>query len=100
MDEEKYLNAENDAFKKFKYICNEIIAKAELTTLMQLTYVLTKSIKQTGLEINTSTKKNLRRKIEMQFSISLEMFQNDKGKVVVIPKTVFKEKLAIELLKL
>ena len=67
---------------------------------MQLTYVLTKSIKQTGLEINTSTKKNLRRKIEMQFSISLEMFQNDKGKVVVIPKTVFKEKLAIELLKL
>ena len=35
---------------------------------MQLTYVLTKSIKQTGLEINTSTKKNLRRKIEMQFS--------------------------------
>ena len=67
---------------------------------MQLTYVLTKSIKQTGLEINTATKKNLRRKIEMQFSISLEMFQNDKGKVVVIPKTVFKEKLAIELLKL
>ena len=67
---------------------------------MQLTYVLTKSIKQTGLEINTSAKKNLRRKIEMQFSISLEMFQNDKGKVVVIPKTVFKEKLAIELLKL
>ena len=67
---------------------------------MQLTYVLTKSIKQTGLEINTSTKKNLRRKIKMQFSISLEMFQNDKGKVVVIPKTVFKEKLAIELLKL
>ena len=67
---------------------------------MQLTYVLTKSIKQTGLEINTSTKKNLRRKIEMQFSISLEMFQNDKGKVVVITKTVFKEKLAIELLKL
>ena len=67
---------------------------------MQLTYVLTKSIKQTGLELNTSTKKNLRRKIEMQFSISLEMFQNDKGKVVVIPKTVFKEKLAIELLKL
>ena len=67
---------------------------------MQLTYVLTKSIKQTGLEINTSTKKNLRRKIEMQFSISLEMFQNSKGKVVVIPKTVFKEKLAIELLKL
>ena len=67
---------------------------------MQLTYVLTKSIKQTGLEINTSAKKNLRRKTEMQFSISLEMFQNDKGKVVVIPKTVFKEKLAIELLKL
>ena len=28
------------------------------------------------------------------------MFQNDKGKVVVVPNTVSKEKLAIEVVKL
>ena len=86
MDEEKYLNAENDASEKlFKYIRTEIIAKTELTTLIQLTRVLTESTKRTGLEINTSTKKNLGRKIEKQFSTSLEMFQNAKGKVMVVP---------------
>ena len=101
VDEEKYLNAEDDAFKRsFKYICTEIIAKAELTTLMQLTRVATGSIKQTWLEINTSAKKNLRRKIEMQFSTSLEMLQKDKRKVVVVPNTVSKEKLAIKVVKL
>ena len=85
-DKEKYLNADNDASKKlFKHIRTEIIAKAQLTTLIQLTRVLTESIKQTGLEINTSTKKNLGRKIEMQFRTSLEMFQNEKGKATVVP---------------
>ena len=58
MDKEKYLNAENGAFKKlFKYIRTKIIAKAELATLMQLTRVVTESIKQTGLEINTPRKR-------------------------------------------
>ena len=75
MDEKKYINAENDGFEKlFKCIRTEIIAKAQLTTLTQLTHVVTESIIQTGLQINTSTKKNLGRKIEIQFSTSLEMF--------------------------
>ena len=75
MDEKKYINAENDGFEKlFKYIRTEIIAKAQLTTLMQLTRGVIESIIQTGLQINTSTKKNLGRKIEIQFSTSLEMF--------------------------
>ena len=89
VNEEKYLNAKNYAFKKlFKYICTEIIAKTELTTLTQPTRVATESITQTRLEINTSTKKNRRRKIEMQFSSTLEKFQNDKGKVVAVANTV------------
>ena len=75
MDEKKYINAENDGFEKlFKYIRTEIIAKAQLTTLMQLTRGVIESIIQTGLQINTSTKKNLGRKIEIQFSTSLEIF--------------------------
>ena len=75
VDEKKYINAENDGFEKlFKYIRTEIIAKAQLTTLMQLTRGVIESIIQTGLQINTSTKKNLGRKIEIQFSTSLEMF--------------------------
>ena len=45
-------------------------------------------------------KKNLKRKSEMQFSTSLEIFQSNKGKVVVVPNIVSKEKLAIELVKL
>ena len=36
----------------------------------------------------------------MQFSTSLEMFQNDKGKVFVVLNIVSKEKLAIEVVKL
>ena len=32
----------------------------------------------------------------MQFSTLLEMFQNDKRKVVIVPKNVSKEKLAID----
>ena len=45
-------------------------------------------------------KKNLRRKIEIQFSTYLEMSQNNKGKMVVVPNTVSKEKLVIEVVKL
>ena len=36
----------------------------------------------------------------MQFSTSLEMLQNDKGKVVLVSNTVSKEKLAIKVVKL
>ena len=32
----------------------------------------------------------------MQFSTLWEMFQNDKRKVVIVPNTVSKEKLAID----
>ena len=50
MNEEDCLNVKNDEFKKsFKYIRSEIIAKAELTTLMQLTHVVTESRKLSGL---------------------------------------------------
>ena len=45
-------------------------------------------------------KKNLRRKIKIQFSASLEIFENDKGNMVVVPNTVLREKLAIEIVKL
>ena len=101
MNEEDCLNVKNDEFKKsFKYIRSEIIAKAELTTLMQLTHVVTESRKLSGLEINASVKKNLRRKIKIQFSASLEIFENDKGNMVVVPNTVLREKLAIEIVKL
>ena len=101
MNEEDYLNVKNDKFKNsFKYIRSETIAKAELATLMQLTHVATESRKQSGLEINVSMKKNLRRKIKIQFSASLEIFQKDKGNMVVVPNTVLREKLAIEIVKL
>ena len=70
------------------FIRSEIFAKTELAMLMQLTRVVTESIKQTGLEINTCTKSYLSRKIEMPFIASLEMFQNKKGKVVVAPNTM------------
>ena len=69
----------NDAFKKiFEYIHTDIIAKAELNMLMQLFRVVIESIKQTGLEINTFTKKNLRRKTDMQFSTSWKCFRTTK----------------------
>ena len=101
VNEEDYLNVKNDKFKKsFKYIRSEIIAKAELATLMQLTHVATESRKQSGLEINVSMKKNLRRKIKIQFSASVEIFHKDKGNMVVVPNTVLREKLAIEIVKL
>ena len=45
-------------------------------------------------------KSNLRRKTEIQFSTPLEMFQNNKGKMVVVLNTVSKEKLFIEVVKL
>ena len=70
------------------FISTEIFAKAELAMLMQLSLVATESIKQTGLDINTCRKKYLSRKIEMPLIASLEMFQNNKGKVVVVPNTM------------
>ena len=48
MDEEKYLNAVSEAFKYVysnKYIRTEIIAKAELVTLMQLNRVVTERVR-------------------------------------------------------
>ena len=48
VDEEKYLNAVSEAFKYVysnKYIRTEIIAKAELVTLMQLNRVVTERVR-------------------------------------------------------
>lgn len=69
----------------FKYVCTEIIGKVELTTLMQLTRVVTESIKQTLLEINSYTKKDLRRKTEMQFRPRWKFFKNEKWWLSLIP---------------
>ena len=52
----------------------KLLQKLSWLRLTQLTHVVTESIIQTGLQINTSKKKNLGRKIEIQFSTSLEMF--------------------------
>eukprot|EP00794_Sanderia_malayensis_P020731 gene20733-22764_t len=87
--------------KLFHYIRNEVIAKEQVTTLVDLTLKLVQYLREAGLQqILDSTKKHLRRKLENEFGSAVTMFPNDSGRIIFLPLSVSATKLASEIVEL
>ena len=102
-------DAEYDAFTDlFRYIRTDVLDAEAVITMVDLTKTLESFIQSRGTEgLSESTKKHIRRKIEAEFGSTIEIFPDEKGKLLVMPgnlskKEVVKSKivLAKELAKM
>lgn len=100
-DEE--MDAEYDAFSDlFEYIRAVVLDKQKVVSMTDLAKELELSVqsKREG-KLKESSKKHIRRKIEAEFGSTLEIFQNDKGKLLVMAanlslRETVKSKVALE----
>ena len=95
--------AEYDAFTDlFRYIRNDVLDAEAVITMVDLTKKLESFIQSRGIErLSESTKKHIRRKIEAEFGSTIEIFPDEKGKLLVMPghlskKEVVKSKIVLE----
>ena len=87
--------------KLFHYIRNEVIAKEQVTTLVDLTSKLVQFLREAGLQqILDSTKKHLKRKLVSEFRSAISMFPNERGRIIFLPVNVSASKLASEIVEL
>ena len=65
--------------------------------MTNLTNILTESMLSLGVQdILPQTKKHIRRKLESEFKKSLEIFSDEKGRLLVVPENLSKEMLVIK----
>jgi len=77
----------NEAYiSLFKYIRTEIIPNKTIVRVTSFTAEL-KSFVKSG-EISESMKKNIRRRLEMKFKDSVNIFPDDKGRLLMVPDSV------------
>ena len=82
----------------YLYIRSELIPKALIATMTELTAKLILLMKSFGInEVKESVKKHIRRKLENEFGDTLHFIQNDKGKLIVYPDNISKHDLVKEL---
>ena len=101
-EEDEYCTKEAIAIEElFRYIRNEVIAKEQVTTLVDLTSKLTQFLREAGLQkIRDSTKKHLRRTLESEFRSAIRMFPNENCRIIFLPVNVSATKLASEIVEL
>ena len=80
-------DAEYDAFSDlFSFIRNDVFDAQVVVTMIELTKKLVSFLQSRGTEKRQkSTKKHLRKKLESEFGSTLEIFSDEKGKLLVIP---------------
>ena len=82
----------------YLYIRSELIPKALIANMTELTAKLIMLMKSFGInEVKESVKKHIRRKLENEFGDTLHFIQNDKGKLIVYPDNISKHDLVKEL---
>ena len=70
----------------FKYIRKRVMPFQDVITLSSITSKMSEIMKSKGvLAVKDSTKKHIRRKLEVEFGSSLTMFSDDTGKVLLFP---------------
>ena len=96
-------DAEYDAFSDlFQFIRNEVLDSQVVTTMIELTKKLESFLQSRGIEkLRELTKKHITRKLESEFGSLLEIFPDEKGKLLVMPanldiKTTVKQKINLE----
>ena len=96
-------DAEYDAFTDlFRYIRSDVLDAEAVITMVDFTKKLESFIQSRGIEgLSESTKKHIRRKIEAEVGSTIEIFPDEKGKLLVMPgnlskKEVVKSKIVLE----
>lgn len=86
-ESETKTDAEYDAFSDlFSFIRNDVFDAQVVVTMIELTKKLESFLQSRGTEkLQESTKKYLREKLESEFGSTLEIFPDEKGKLLVIP---------------
>ncbi|KAK3747382.1 hypothetical protein QZH41_002637 [Actinostola sp. cb2023] len=79
--------AEYDAFLDlFRFIRTDVLDLQVVITMIELTKTLESFLQTRGVEkLGESTKKHIRRKLESEFGSTLEIFPDEKGKLLVMP---------------
>ena len=77
----------------FNYIEQELIEKQEVVYLTEVASKFTEFMRESGIVENAPIK-NLKRKIESNFGSRIIIFNDGKGRVLLLPSTVTKETLA------
>ena len=86
----------------FRYIRTDVLDAGAVITMVDLKKKLESFIQSRGIEgLCESTKKHIRRKIEAEFGSTIEIFPDEKGKLLVMPgnlskKEVVKSKIVLE----
>ena len=88
-------HAEYDAFTDlFRYIRTDVLDAEAVITMVDLTKKLESFIQSRGIEgLSESTKKHIRRKIEAEFGSTIEIFPDEKGKLLVMPGNLSKKEI-------
>jgi len=88
-----YQDAERQAYEELLvYIRNELLANQEIKPMTQLTSRYECALKSFGVtELEQSTKKHLRRKLQNEFGAALRFVSDDYGTLVVYPDSLSKD---------
>ncbi|XP_078353848.1 uncharacterized protein LOC144638526 [Oculina patagonica] len=97
-----YADAEDDAYQMlFANIREELFSNPRVLPMVDLTGQLVLYMKAHGVEdVQASTKKHIRRKLEGEFGESLLIFPDDNGKLLIIPDNLKITTLAAEQMRM
>lgn len=93
-----YQVIEREAYSNlFEYIRTDIIPNKKITPITSLTAKLESFMSAGGVKLMTdSTRKHIRRRLESELGDSVDIFQDDKGKLVMVPESVSLKDVALE----
>lgn len=93
-----YQVIEREAYSNlFDYIRTDIIPNKKITPITSLTAKLESFMSAGGVKLMTdSTRKHIRRRLESELGDSVDIFQDHKGKLVMVPKSVSLKDVVLE----
>ena len=96
--DQTYADVEDDAYQMlFANIRDDLFPNPRVLTMVELTASLVLYMKTHGVEqVQVSTKKHIRRKLQGEFGESLLIFPDDTGNLLVIPDNLKITALAAE----
>ena len=99
-EEIRYQACENTSRALFEYIRNNLFSNPRVISMVDITSKLLSTMSSAGInEVSDSTKKNLRRKLEMEFGDSPTFF-TESHCVYIMPDNLKKKVLAAECIQL
>ena len=96
--DEQYRHIEKAAYESlFEHIRTNIIPDKQIVTVASLTHQIETFMISSGIEhLHDSTKKHIRRKLESELGNSIKIFQDSKGKLLLVPENVSLEDVVLQ----